>query len=339
MARNSRKKKRMPINPGRGIDFVVLAGLPRDPLRSVLDILKKDTSITPTTFTGMPSKVNDKSNLYGKAMVDEMHRTLAACVGGPENGWTFAPRRIIVLYVPSVDSANLIRALGLACYPQPMVPQPNGSWSEDSISWRHDLHSVHDVVYYALSKADRSTNALKNEVTDKRISSLTLPARNFYFPSDETTLEHSYRDCLQGNMKLEQLTDVLSPKRFTRDELPQQAFKGSQRADRFFQDERGRIFPPDQHGYNRYPDQSTGIDRDSWESTILVLEQRYRFGVVVRDGNQHYDVQYAKPKRLQSEPMYCAAEGSVLVTGTHANVGVNDFIWTPDGKKEARPPE
>ena len=338
MARNSRKAKRKRINPGRGTDFVILAGLPRDPLRSVLDTLKKDTSITPTEFTGMPSKANDKSDLYGKAMLDEMRKMLAACVGGTENDWAYTPRRIIVLYVPSVDSAKLIQALGLACYVQPMAPQTNGSYSGGNISWRHELRLVHEVVYDALAKAIRFTNALKNEVTDKRVSSLTLPARNFYFPSDETTLDRSYRDLLQGSMKLEQLTGALLPQRFTRDELPQQAFKGSQQADRFFQDERGRIFPPDQHGYSRYPDQSAGTGSKSWESVMLVLEQRYRFGVVVRDGNQHYDMQYAKPRQLQREPMYCAAEGDVLVTGSHANVGVNDFIWTPDGKKEARPP-
>ena len=48
----------------------------------------------------------------------------------------------------------------------------------------------------------------------------------------------------------------------------------------------------------------------------------------------HYDVQYELPRRLHEEPMYCAVKGEVRVTGSHANVGVNDVIWVPDGKKE-----
>ena len=64
------------------------------------------------------------------------------------------------------------------------------------------------------------------------------------------------------------------------------------------------------------------------------MEQRYRFGVIVRDGNLHFDVQYARSRTLENESMYCATVGNVLVTGSHANVGVNDVIWTPDGKKE-----
>ena len=121
----------------------------------------------------------------------------------------------------------------------------------------------------------------------------------------------------------------------------QKRLKGNKHSDRFFQDRRDRIFPPDRHAQNRYAvggenDFQSELQSSVRPHPIRVLEQRYCFGVMVRDGNQHYDVQYASPRKLQSEPMYCAATGEVSVTASHANVGVNDVIWTPDGTKEPR---
>ena len=339
MPKNRRRRKSAPVNPGQGRDFVILTGLPRDQVRWVVGILHRDTSTTPAHFVGAASKTNDHSDLYGPATLTELRKMLSACVSGKAGEWTFPPRRIIVLYVPSIDSPRLIDALGLACYMQRLVPQIGYPWHVEGISWRHDNSLVKEAVYKSLNEAYRFTNALKNEITDKRISALTLPARNFYFPSDETTIEYTYRDLLRDNSRLDEMRNILMPTRFTRDELPQQAFKSSQQADRFYQDQRGRIFPPDNHGFSRYTGNQGGAESDAWRSAKLILEQRYRFGVAVRDGNQHYDVQYAMPQQLQQEVMYCAADGEVLITGSHANVGVNDVIWAPDGKKEARPPK
>ena len=128
------------------------------------------------------------------------------------------------------------------------------------------------------------------------------------------------------------LRDTLLPSRFNRDQLPNKAFKGQQYTDRFFQDCRGRVFPPDPYHAQSRIDSGEAAGK----GLPLAMRQRYRFGVTVRDGNLHYDVQFEMPRKLQEEQMYCAVEGDVWVTGSHANVGVNDFVWVPDGNKERR---
>ena len=163
----------------------------------------------------------------------------------------------------------------------------------------------------------------------------------FYFPDRESLIHDMYLDCVRGHASFESLRDSLSTKRFTRDQLSAKALKGNHHTDRFFQDVRGRVFPPDAfHAPSRYADTPKEGHTEEPEDgevtgTMQVLNRRYRFGVTARDGNLHYDVQYETPKDLQKESMYCARMGSVLVTGSHANVGVNDVIWVPDGKKES----
>ena len=104
------------------------------------------------------------------------------------------------------------------------------------------------------------------------------------------------------------------------------------------------MFPPDNyHAPSRYADTSSGGDTGEIEcagqsSILQVLQQRYRFGVIVRDGNLHFDVQFEVPRKLSNEPMFCATMGNVVVTGSHANVGVNDVIWVPDGEKNPASP-
>ena len=244
------------------------------------------------------------------------------------------PNRIIVLYVPSCDSANLIPALDFVCFLAPLHPQAYDTTLDGNpIGWRHEKSMVRDVIYQTLRSALAATNTLKAEITDKRISALTLPAHNFYYPDSRSTIKSVYRKFVQCTPGTVRLKDRLSPSRFTRDHLPGKAFKSKQHSEQFFQDSRGRVFPPDPyHAPSRVDDKETPVNGLS-----LALRQRYRFGVTVRDGNLHYDMQYEYPRKLQREPMYCGEEGEVLVTGSHANIGVNDVIWAPDGKKEPNP--
>ena len=343
MARKIPGKKRPLIAQGQGVNLVFLAGLPRETLKWIRRTLERDTSTIPARFEGAPSTTNDWSKLYNKNTITEIQKSIGLSVR--ERGFDSAPppRRIIVLYVPSNDAQVLMAELGLACYLAPLIPEDGGSSHGNEIGWRHHKDAAQDIVYRALRSAITETNALKAEITDKRVSFFSLPARNFYFPENDSTILKTYQEFTQRKVSLLELRDSLAPTRFMRSQLPSRAFKGRQYTDRFFQDRRGRVFPPDNHAFNRSAEESSVSNNQELQSNrqpdaIQVLEQRYRFGVTVRDGNRHYDVQYELPRKLQKEPMHCAAMGDVWITGSHANVGVNDVVWAPGGKIERRMP-
>ena len=286
--------------------------------------LTRDTSLRPARYIGAPASQNDWRSLYNKNNIAETLRLIA------DEALSFTPHRIIALYVPSHDSANLISALDFVCFPAPLIPDDSDLSDGSAIGWRHRKPVVRDIVHGALQQALNATNALKAEITDKRISAFSLPSRNFYYPNNHSTISDSYRDFARHKISMSDLKDTIIPSRFTRDQLPHKAFKSQQHTGVFFQDCRGRVFPPDlYHAKSRLNEDDTLA-----RGVSLVLRQRYRFGVTVRNGNLHYDVQYELPRKLQREPMYCAVMGDVIVTGSHANVGVNDVVWVPGGKKE-----
>ena len=326
MAKNKQQKKRPRIKPGYGPDLVVLAGLPKHTSGWIRDLLTQDPSRTSAIFFSVASKDHDYSDLYRAGPITAIREILDASVREDNVQWRFPPRRLIVLYAPSKDLELLVSDLGFICHLQRLAPKTVDPKSYSEISWRHDENSVKEAVYNGLDKALDATDQLKREITDRRISPLALPARNFYFPDRDSTINNTYQEFIRGQITLTQMLQSIKPKKFMRGELSGKAFKGSKPGDMFYQDARKRVFPPDGHALSRYP----GTD------AARVLEQRYRFGVVVGDGDRHYDVQFESPRELQQEPMYCADAGEVSVTGSHANVGVNDVIWTPDGTKVQR---
>ena len=288
--------------------------------------LERDTSQKSAKYVGAPSTQNDWGSLYKQKTIAEAVRLIN------RESRSGVPNRIIVLYVPSHDDQDLISTLHLVCFFAPMEPQSEHLPSNgNTVSWRHNKALVKETVDRTLRQALRTTNNLKAEISDKRISPLTLPAHNFYYPNQHSTISDAYRAFAQGKLASPVLKGGLLPSRFTRTQLHGKAFKGSQYADEFFQDCRGRVFPPDIHHAQAREDQDTTSPMPS-----AALRQRYRFGVTVRNGNLHYDVQYELPRTLRDEPMYCSVDGDVWVTGSHANVGINDFIWVPDGYKNAR---
>ena len=346
-----KRRKRRVIGSPEGQDLVLLAGLPRDILKSVRANLMKDKSKRPARYEGAPSPPHDWSGLYPKGAVKETLNLVGACVRERVHEGAFTqpklptPRRILMLYVPSHDTKELLAELDFFCYSEPLIPNDNEQTydSGSPIGWRHNRSTVRDIIDRTLSHALKATDALKAEITDKRISALTLPACNYYYPDHNSTIDAAYRHFARRNFSLTELRDGLLPSRFDRTQLPQRAFKGRQNTDEFFQDSRGRVFPPDLHHapsrsiveLDANGGEEDGADRLS--EILLVLRQRYRFGVAARNGDLHYDVQYELPRRLLRELMYCARmREDVLVTGSHANVGVNDVVWVPDGKKESR---
>ena len=326
MPRRKRRTRRPTIRR-KGDNLVVFLGLGRNVLEWIIGKLTVDPSQRSARYVGEPSSLNDWGDLYSKRTLTKTVQIIRREVQ------SYAPDRILVFYVPSRNDQQLVSSLGVVCFLAPLEPDPDGiARNSHPIAWRHDKEVVQETVHRALGQSRGTTNGLKAEITDKRICALSLPARNFYYPDRDSTISDTYEEFAHHTSDPLSLRDTLLPSRFNRDQLPHKAFKGQQYTDRFFQDCRGRVFPPDPyHAQGRI---------DSGESVAnglpLAIRQRYRFGVMVRDGNLHYDVQFEIPRELKREPMYCAVEGDVWVTGSHANVGVNDVVWTPDGRKERR---
>lgn len=340
MAKN-RTKKRGVIGQRQGTDLVFLAGLPRNTLIWILDVLSKDTSKKHLTFGGAPSIKDDWKDLYSQSTLGNIQGIIGARIAKDSPTPVPTPRRILILYVPSRGIDLLIERFGIACYLEPLVPMDSNGSFGDSITWRHDKSDSLGIVSDAIQRATIATNALKNEITDKARSALSLPPRNFYFPDRDSLIYDSYLSLVRQQISTQKLNDVLKVTKIDGDRLAAKALKSTGNNYRVFKDLRGRIFPPNiHHAPSRFADasgkESVGEPEKEDGSDILqVLHQRYRFGVVARNGNLHYDVQYESPRRLQKEPMYCVKDGNVLVTGSHANVGINDAIWVPDGNKES----
>ena len=299
------KRRRKPIRPSQGLNTVLIAGLPREALNWVLRQLESDDTFKAASYVGAPAPSND----WGKLYRDNSIKEIGALLEGEFR--SHVPNRLIILYVPSWDAMALLAAVEYVCYLAPMTT-PSHSESPprgDALCWRHDKAQVKDIVYRTLRQSLNATNALKSEITDPRISPSTLPSRNFHYPSDDVTISDTYSKLVAQQLKFAHLKESLTPKRFTREQLPQQAFKGKQYTDEFFEDFRGRVFPPDpHHGHNRESNVKSTPSFPSQE-----LRQQYRFGVTVRNGHLHYDVQYTHGRSLTREPMYCSVVGDVWV--------------------------
>ena len=224
-------------------------------------------------------------------------------------------------------------ALEFVCFLAPLqLRVSDRSGNRNRIEWRHNKSTAWHVICQALHRAVRATNALKAEITDRRISPFTLPARNFHYPDSGSTISDTYRSFAQHRLGIADIRAKLSPSKIYERPTSRQGIQRPTAHGPILPRQPGRVFPPDAyHGRARV------IDEEDFPSTLsLALRQRYRFGVTVRDGILHYDMQYEVPRQLKNEPMYCAKDGKVSVTGSHANVGVNDVVWVPGGWKRVR---
>ena len=265
-------KKRKPLRSVQGSNLIVIAGLPRDTFNWIKTKLERDTRRPYARYLGIPSTPKDWDNLYNKKAVS----AILQLIEGECRSLT--PNRILVLYVPSRDAQELLSPLDLVCFLAPLTQEGEVLPSEgNTIAWRHRKPSVERIVYQALRRASKITDALKAEITDKKVSAYSLPANNFYYPDGQSIIKNTYLELIRRDPSFSSLSGELLPTRFTRDQLPAKAFKGKQHTDRFFQDCKGRVFPPDlYHAPNRENNESVE------ESGLsLMLRQRYGFGVTV----------------------------------------------------------
>ena len=225
--------------PAAGYRLSFASGLPKDPLKWILETLSRDTSKRHCRFAGIPSAKSDWKDLYRESTLTEIQGTIRASVTNSPLGAVPTPRRILVLYVPSKDFDLLISRFGITCYLKPLLAASTEPASaepvfSDDIAWRHDREVALEIVTQALQQATVATDALKREITDKGRSPLSLPARNFYFPDKESPIYETYLRFVRREVSIEGLSAALTTKRFSRNQLPARALKGNHHADRFF---------------------------------------------------------------------------------------------------------
>ena len=318
----------------RGRDLYLLAGLPRNTFKFVVNSLQKDDSRSPARYRGSAAPENDWAPIYSDGAIATLLKRAGETLSvddhkfSPDDPSLPTPRRVVLLYVPAVDAERVLQAVDFFAYTAALKLQPDVPLSTPSdIGWRHHPRDALEIVTRTIDQTTHILNALKAEITDKGLCPLSLPSENFHFPTRDARLAETYR-CVRRSGYLS-WKDVLLPEAatFSRDDLSTKGFRSGGYRDRFFEDARGLVFPPDPyHGKSR----PVPVDGSDTAKTLL-LRQRYRFGVYVRDGNLHYDAQYRHPRTLKDEVMHCGMNGIVKVSGTHANIGVNDVIWTPDG--------
>ena len=115
--RARRRHKQTSVLSRQGMDIVVIGGFPRESLEWIKDRLGSDNTRQSARYLGVPSPSHDWGDLYKKNTIAE---TLALI---ENTSRPIAPRRIIVLYVPSRDKESLISALAPVCFLAPMNPQ------------------------------------------------------------------------------------------------------------------------------------------------------------------------------------------------------------------------
>lgn len=345
---SSKRKKRKTALLGQGRDWLLVTGLPVSTLSWTEAEFKRNTSVPRADFIGIPAPPNDWANLYRPRSVDEfvgrVYSNIARLISA--RNIEKLPKRIFLLYVPSRDSERLLSRFRYFCYPMPLHPNIE-EWNQyqgSPIGWRSEKPTVFNVVRRHYLEAITQTDVLKSLITDQRTCELSLPPKNFFFPDPATEISVAYDDIFFKFFDADSIDIGINQRVFTRKNLSSKVFKYGQTKLSLYQDSRRRVFPPSLvHAPVRWPvdyfDSTSSLsDEEKLLSLRLFIQQRYRFGVIVRDGNLHYDVQFQQPEHFSDEPMTCAARGPVRVTGTHANVGVNDVVWAPSGHLKEAPP-
>ncbi len=348
---NKRKAKRSNriVQTTEAKDWVIIAGLPMEVSRATVTYLKQHQSLEKATYLSLNSSSNnDYKPLFSEASIKTLHKRMLEQLyirGDSKNPPCPTPRYIFLLYVPSCDADLLLSKFEYFCLPIKLTKETNkfdrqilndNFGNSTEISWRHYNNAAkitaHDTLQLIRSEVKKYSRMIASTAT----SPLVLPPMNYHYPSGADLIDEIYRNIFTGNVGLDELSG-LTPRHFNRDEVSRKVHRRN-----IFQDCRDRIFPNDNHAPSRLPNPpgkyAGGSLNDSdfierFKGLQAYLRQVYRFGVRARDGNVHFDVQFPQAG-LKRESMYCSDdECFVEVTGTHANVGINDAIWVPDGTK------
>jgi len=182
-----------------GKDLFILAGLPRDVLDDVKRYLSDHQSRGLARYEGAPAPIEDTRPLYSDSSIAIMIEQAVAFADKGRDKDTTTPRRIIALYVPSHDRARFERLFGFFAYAAPLRPLGTEWQPQDggALAWRHYKYLVRTVVERAIDEAIKITNILKAEITDRNLTPLCLPSRNFYYPDTNSLIELTYLALVQ----------------------------------------------------------------------------------------------------------------------------------------------
>ena len=298
----------------------VIAGFPKDRERQVVAALERKFPKDKAKFVTSAAS-QDNNNLY-QGSPEALLRAAAGfairtrCCKAAE--WKpVVPGRLVLLYIPSPDQDLLLSAFAHFAFSAP-IEEPEG-YCGPCRAWRHDPGLVVAPVERAIKRLleeDQPLRAMPRD--DLRM----LPPNNF-FCDEGQCLSDGFRSVAVGVANWGDLNRKLELKQFHVGPLPPQVMNGKKKL-RCYVDYRGIAFPPSAVGqYHALP---RDISQDAPITELqALLKQLYRFGSVI-DYGFHHDAQYPSSKPLNGTKFFCAREGEIHVSTTHANVYPNDVV-------------
>lgn len=304
------------------IDLFLVAGLP-NPLHASAERFVANL-VGPTARVIANSSPSFDGRLYRKNTVDTLLSAGAKfAIGRLKNrsdDQGARPRRITLLYVPAEDQETLIGAFDFFVFPIPL--RDLAHYDSAGRQRRHNRSACEQAIHKAMAVYKAELIGLVQRKIDSRRSQepLLLPPCNFHLSDDR--LRRVFRELTRGARAWEKsMPDTVAAEPFDRDMLPD--FLRPQERQLIFKDERGVVFPcsrpTEMHGAHEI-DSAANVER-----LREMLQSAYRFGVSLPQGF-HHDAQFDFGRHFDRTPFDCCQKGTLLVSGSHANIYPNDFV-------------
>jgi hypothetical protein len=315
-------RERRKIPPPSSEPLVILAGFPSP--TAAIERVVENFRPRARRAVSVPSGFDDR-RLYPEWLTLALMRRVCAFASRRlknDREMVPTPSRILLLYVDSPDSEELLRAFDFCVFPIALRSDQRPHYKH----WRFNPEKSRALVTRALDLADDATKdawAIKLRVENaKATEPLMLPPANFVF-EENRSIEELYRVTRQGRRAWNDPFLEIRQRDFIHAMLPDYHLGGGTKS--FFEDSRTVVFPPaknaEHHGETRYFQH----EHPSLEECQSLLRQLYRFGGALRRGF-HHDIQRENGAEFGERIFYCREKGWVRLAGAHANVYPDDFI-------------
>jgi len=304
----------------------LVAGLTQPADQAVINGLARNASLRKARYLAVGA-AKGPDGAYSETSISLLMSLAARELAEQYNTTNDLPGRLILLYVPTVDSQALLDSLGSACFcvPVDLSPTADGNPSNQMRSNPgFALNRFERVV--RMAAVDEKVAYVQAQVALKyRKSMLVLPAVNFIDPNTKSPIAAYFRDLQRGSGNWEAAEGYLSHTIFNSDDLPK-FLKGEQKVSAF-EDHRKIVFcpcrPQEMHGAVRVRQFSSEVASQDGYRTIL--NGLYRFGIPVPSGF-HYDCQRVGGAALGAD-FICSVNGSVnCKKARHANIYPDDYV-------------
>jgi hypothetical protein len=319
--RRPRRNRKAVVAARRKECLTIVAGLPKSIHGNAVTLIG---GLRPGKVIASPSTERDGGRLYPDQLVSALLKSVTEFAdrrraNGPAT--PDAPADILLLYVPSNDSDELLAAFDFAVLPIPMAAL--AQWAPRGRQFRHHWGAATAEITGLLAPTGQATIALQGvsqrvrQVRDQE--PLLLPPRNFGTPVGP--IANIYSELCRGARPWVGHFPEVTPVEFTSVEVPRIQRGMTRRA---YQDPRGAVYltadPAAYHGHSRQLEPESAD-----EERRRVLQQLYRFGVSIPAGF-HHDAQLENGEQFKLSRFECSEDGPVEVTATHANVYPDDFV-------------